>query len=99
MKLKEYLELKNYSAMEFAEIADVNKLTIRNILHGISPNLQSATKIELASNGEVTCKELLSQEILESITKRLLLDSTFHKPSSDAKTKARPTSKFIKKKL
>jgi plasmid maintenance system antidote protein VapI len=60
MYLIDYLEMKNVSVKDFAEIIEVHKSTIFNYLNwNRKPNLEIALKIETATKGKVTFRDML----------------------------------------
>lgn len=68
MKLKEYLEEVGIPVAAFARRVGVSPATIAhfcNFLH--EPRLSIALKIELMTQGNVLCKDLVSDESYEKI--------------------------------
>jgi DNA-binding transcriptional regulator YdaS (Cro superfamily) len=58
MKLKEYLDDYGIKYLAFAEKVKLNPKTLRDIINGADMKLSTAIKIEDATKGEVTCRDL-----------------------------------------
>jgi DNA-binding transcriptional regulator YdaS (Cro superfamily) len=63
MNLREYLFYNRISIKEFAEKIEYSRPHLSGIIHGkYRPSARLAKTIELATNGEVTVKELMEGE-------------------------------------
>ena len=72
MKLTEYIEKNAINRTKFAQKCGLEYWNIYYILKGVkAPPLLSALKIERATNGEVSCKDLLPDDLLEEFNKEL----------------------------
>lgn len=70
MRLEEYIEEFGISPPKLAKKANVSALTIRNIMQGKKDiQLSTALKIEAATKGQVTCREMLPKILLEQMLK------------------------------
>lgn len=59
MLLQDYLESRQFTYKEFAKMADVTPQTIYNYIHGRrKPTLEVALRIEEATKGKVSAKDL-----------------------------------------
>lgn len=74
MKLREYLDLHGIKYKRFAELLGVSQTSIHNIFNGRPPSLNIAVRIEMATYGHVTCKDLCR----ERPTKSKEVSSLFH---------------------
>lgn len=60
MDIQDYLIENEISQTDFAAIVGVHLITLHNIVKkGGTPSLETALKIEKASDGKVTCEDLL----------------------------------------
>jgi DNA-binding transcriptional regulator YdaS (Cro superfamily) len=71
MKLREYLNEHGTPISVFARRAGVSEATIHNILDGNKDlYLSVALRIQKATKGQVTCEDLISEEIVQKGFKR-----------------------------
>jgi transcriptional regulator with XRE-family HTH domain len=56
-KLRCFMDTHGINAREFAEMAGVSPATISRLLHGKSPTVDNAIKIENATGGFVSVKD------------------------------------------
>jgi len=71
MKLREYLLSNGTKISFFASKAGVSLGTIHNVMSGKEPTLRVALKIENATLGAVTCKDMLPTNETEEPKERL----------------------------
>jgi predicted transcriptional regulator len=80
MNLEKYLEEVGISISEFARRIDVSNATIYNILsHKADVRLSTAIRIEDTTKGQVTCRELLSEESLKHLDRNLASQKSSNK--------------------
>ena len=71
MKLAEYLRKNNITHGEFACMVGVQRPHITHILNGRkNPSIELAVRIEDATNGKVTLKDLMNPEAPSRLKKR-----------------------------
>lgn len=58
MKLREFLDEWGIAVVRFAKRAKVSPATIHNAINGKQISLKVAMRIEKATEGKVTCKDL-----------------------------------------
>lgn len=58
MDLKKYLQAKNMTPREFAEIIDVSLASVYYYLNGRRPNTMTILRIIKATDGKVTYKDM-----------------------------------------
>lgn len=94
MRLEQYVEEVGISPPKLAKKAGVSPLTIRNVMnHKQGIQLITAIKIEDATKGQVTCREMLPQ--VQSLVKTL---KPFPVPLQDLSPKKSPKRNDDKKK-
>jgi transcriptional regulator with XRE-family HTH domain len=59
MKLGKYLKNNQISLRKFADLAGVSKDTVARIVQGKMPRLESALRVERATGGKVSIKEMV----------------------------------------
>jgi len=70
MRLEQYIEEFGTTVPKLAKRAGLNAVTVRSIINQErDPCLSSALKIEVATKGQVTCRELLPKKLLEQMLK------------------------------
>lgn len=72
MKLREYLRSEGLKINAFASKVGVTSATINNVMNGKEPRLSIAIAIEDATNGQVTCRDLLPDSKAESMSESAL---------------------------
>lgn len=75
MNLKEYLDETGCTLTKFAKRANMSVQTIRNILDGKDMYLSIASKIEVATKGNVTCQDLIANLSKKDLTNKALESS------------------------
>jgi DNA-binding XRE family transcriptional regulator len=72
MRLDEYLEEFGTSIPKLAKKANLSELTVRNIVNEKKdPLLSTCLKLEAATKGQVTCRELLPKTMLRLLQEPL----------------------------
>jgi len=67
MKLREWIAKSNVELKKMAARLGLSERTIHNIARGDDMRLSNAMKIEIYTNHEVTCQDLLSQRVSEKL--------------------------------
>jgi len=67
MKLKEYLDVNGLKMYAFADRLNIPYKTLWTLLKKGDMKLSLAIKIEEATQGQVTCRELLQEHLQEKI--------------------------------
>ncbi len=69
MRLRDWLGKTNVQIKSMAERLGMSLRSVHNVLSGSDMYLSTAMKIEMYTKKEVTCQELLSQEIINKLLK------------------------------
>lgn len=100
MRLEEYIEEFGISPPKLAKKANVSALTIRNIMQEKKDiQLSTALKIEAATKGQVTCREMLPKTLLEQMLKAPSQSKGQGDSQKSLKAKNNDKKKHNKKKL
>lgn len=87
MELKKYLKLMGIKKTDFSKKIGITVMTLNHVINGRPPNLKTALAIEIATDGNVRCRELIPQEIQKSIAKHVTNDSSSNEETNKKKTK------------
>lgn len=71
MDLKSYLQRSGIMQKHFANKIGISPNFLGSLLKGKIPNLVTALAIEIATEGHVTCKELIPEKIRKEILNRV----------------------------
>jgi len=69
MDLSEFLKINNLSLWEFSQSTGISYVTLKSVINGREPMLSTAIRIEDATFGKVTCREIMHSIRLKSKAK------------------------------
>lgn len=94
MRLEEYLEEFGTTIPKLAKKANLSAITVRDVVNQRrDPQLSTALSIEVATKGQVTCREMLPKKLLEQ-----MLEVPFRKKGQGDSQKNLAADKKKKKK-
>jgi len=94
MRVEEYLQEFGTTAPKLAKKCGVTPVTIRNIVNqNCDPQLSTALSIEVATKGQVTCREMLPKKHLELVLKGPKAEKSQKSPQKKNKQKKKHENK------